>query len=350
MTTTIKDVARTAGVSVATVSRVLNEHSSVTPQTRARILAVMEDLRYVPHGAAQSLVTRRTNTVGVLLPDMHGEFFSELIRGIDGAARLQGLHLLVSSSHGDLSDTAAALRTMRGRVDGLLIMSPYATAQFYVDHLPETLPAVLINAGLGESSRPRVEIDNYNGSAQMARHLHRLGRRRIAFIAGPVGNHDAAERLRGFRETMRTLAPGYEPLIVHGDFGERSGHQAGQHILALAERPDAVFAANDMMAIGCLFALTEAGVKVPEDIAVAGFDDIPISRLVRPALTTVRVPIADIGTLALERLTQAMEHPESVVGEETMLRAELIVRTSCGAAQAGAARLRAVDPGPGNRS
>lgn len=348
MAATIKDVARTAGVSVATVSRVLNGHSNVTPQTRARILAVMESLRYVPHGAAQSLVTRRTNTIGVVLPDLHGEFFSELIRGIDGAARMQGLHLLVSSSHGDLSDTAAALKAMRGRVDGLLVMSPYATAQFYLENLPETPPAVLINAGPGTTARPGVGIDNYDGAAQLARHLHRLGRRRIAFIAGPVDNHDAAERQRGFLETMQTLEPGFQPLILHGDFGERSGYVAGQHILALAERPDAVFAGNDMMAIGCLFALTEAGLRVPEDVAVAGFDDIPIARFVRPALTTVRVPIADLGTLALERLTQAMEHPEAAVTGATMLlRAELVVRASSGAVQPGVGRLRAVDAGPG---
>jgi len=348
MTATIRDVARRAGVSVATVSRVLNGHANVTAETRASIRSVIEELHYVPHGAAQSLVTRRTHTVGVLLPDMHGEFFSELIRGIDAAARLQGLHLLLSSSHGDLADTAAALKVMRGRVDGLLIMSPYATAQFYLDHLPPSLPAVLINAGPGAVARPIVAIDNYDGGARVAQHLHRLGRRRIALIAGPVNNHDAAERQRGFVETLRTLEPGFLPLVLHGNFGERSGYAAGQHIVALSERPDAVFAANDSMAIGCLYALNEAGVGVPEDVAVAGFDDIPIARFARPALTTVRVPIADLGTLALERLTQAMEHPDARVAETTMLRAELIARASTGAVRSGVGRLRAVDAGPGS--
>lgn len=345
MAATIKDVARAAGVSVATVSRVLNGHANVTDETRARIRAVMEELHYVPHGAAQSLVTRRTHTVGVLLPDMHGEFFSELIRGIDAAARLQGLHLLLSSSHGNLSDTAAALKVMRGRVDGLLIMSPYATAQFYLEHLPPALPAVLINAGPHAAARQRVAVDNYDGAVRMTRHLHGLGRQGIAFIAGPVDNHDAAERLRGFRETMQALAPEVQPLILHGDFGERSGYAAGRHLVALAQRPQAVFAANDSMAIGCLYALGEAGVKVPDDVAIAGFDDIPIARFVSPALTTVRVPIADLGTLALERLVQAMEAPAAVSEGETVLRAELIVRDSCGARQAANGRLRVVDKG-----
>lgn len=342
---TIKDVARAAGVSVATVSRVMNGHSNVTDATRARVLAVMKSLRYSPHGAAQSLVTRRTQTIGVLLPDMHGDFFSELIRGIDGAARIQGLHLLLSSSHGDLGDTTTALTAMRGRVDGLLIMAPSATAQFYAEHLPETLPAVLINADTASGAHARVTIDNFGGAVEMVRHLHQIGHRRIAFITGPIDNRDAAERLRGFRETMQLLAPEPQPLIVHGDFNERSGFRAGQQIAALAERPDAVFAANDMMAIGCLLALQEAGIRVPEDVAVVGFDDVPIARLVRPALTTVAVPIADLGTVALERLVAEMDMPGRRVGSETLLRTQMKVRTSCGAAQTTGMRLRLVDQG-----
>lgn len=345
MSNTIKDVALAAGVSVATVSRVMNGHSNVSAATRARIEAVMKELRYTPHGAAQSLVTRRTQTIGVLLPDMHGEFFSELIRGIDVAARIQGLHLLLSSSHGDLSDTTAALKAMRGRVDGLLIMSPTATASFYAEHLPESLPAVLINAAPGGTAHARVRIDNYGGAVKMVRHLHRSGRRRLAFIAGPHDNSDAAERLRGFRETMRELAPDDAPLIIRGDFNEQSGIRAGQQIAALAERPDAVFAANDMMAIGCMFALADAGVRVPEDIAVVGYDDIPTARFVRPALTTVSVPIADLGTVALERLVGAMEGSEHVRGGETLLRTEVQVRSSCGAARTGSRHLRLLDSG-----
>jgi len=349
MSITIKDVARAAGVSVATVSRVMNGHSNVTAATRARIVSVMQELRYSPHGAAQSLVTRKTHTVGVLLPDMHGEFFSELIRGIDSTARMHGLHLLLSSSHDNLSDTIAALKAMRGRVDGLLIMSPTATAQFYAEHLSASLPAVLINAAAGSAPHARVTIDNYGGAVQMVRHLHRSGRQRIAFLAGPVDNRDAAERLRGFRETMHLLRPESKPLVVQGDFNEPSGFRAGQQIVALAERPDAVFAANDMMAIGCLLALTEAGVRVPEDIAVVGYDDIPTARFVRPALTTIMVPIADLGTVALERLVGAMEGSDrvEVPGQETLLRTQLVVRRSCGAAQQEVRQLRVLGSGGG---
>jgi len=345
VSTTIKDVALAAGVSVATVSRAMNGHSNVSPETSSRILAVMRELRYTPHGAAQSLVTRRTQTIGVLLPDMHGEFFSELIRGIDAAARIQSLHLLLSSSHGDLSDTSAALKMMRGRVDGLLIMSPTATAQFYAEQLPESLPAVLINAPAGDTPHASVAIDNFGGAVQMVRHLHRSGRKRIAFVSGPNNNHDATERLRGFREALEALEPGYQPLVMHGDFNEGSGFRAGQQVVALAERPDAVFAANDMMAIGCLLALAEAGLRVPEDVAVVGYDNIPTARFVRPALTTVSVPIADLGTVALERLVAAIGDPAKARGQETLLRTQLMVRGSCGATQASADNLRVLRSG-----
>ncbi|MDP1698414.1 MAG: LacI family DNA-binding transcriptional regulator [Xanthomonadaceae bacterium] len=345
MSITIKEVALAAGVSVATVSRAMNGHANVTPATSARILEVMRELRYTPHGAAQSLVTRRTQTIGVLLPDMHGEFFSELIRGIDAAARIQGLHLLLSSSHGDLSDTTAALKMMRGRVDGLLIMSPTATAQFYAEQLHESLPAVLINAPAGAAPHACVAVDNYGGAVQMVRHLHRSGRKRIAFVSGPNNNHDAVERLRGFREALSALEPDYQPLVMHGDFNEPSGFRAGQQVVALAERPDAVFAANDMMAIGCLLALAEAGVRVPEDVAVVGYDNIPTARFVRPALTTVSVPIADLGTVALERLVSVIEDPAKVQGQETLLRTQLVVRGSCGASRVSNSNLRVLGSG-----
>jgi LacI family transcriptional regulator len=148
MPATIKDVARAAGVSVATVSRALNGLDNVLPDTRQRILDAARELRFTPSGAARSLITRRTDTIGALLPDLHGEYFSELIRGIDQAARARGLHLLVSSSHGDADEAAAALRAMNGRVDGLLVMSPHADGDFLQHNLPGRLPAVLLNTGL----------------------------------------------------------------------------------------------------------------------------------------------------------------------------------------------------------
>jgi LacI family transcriptional regulator len=339
MSVTIKDVAKAANVSVASVSRALNGHPSVTEDTRKLVLETARALHYIPHSGARSLSTRRTDTIGVVLPDLYGEFFSELIRGIDVAARSRGLHLLVSSSHGDAGEAAAALRSMSGRVDGVIIMSPYVDASFVSDNLPGVLPVVLLNthdASLGYSS---LAVDNYGGAAAMVQHLVEMGHRRIMMIAGPANNFEAEERLRGFRETMTRLLPAFDPreiAVIRGAFTEESGYRAGQQMQALKRLPDAVFAANDMMAIGCLFALNEAGVQVPRDLALVGFDDIPMARFISPPLTTVRVRMTDIGSRALEGLAFQIDNPEGTRKVSQVLQTKLVVRLSCGSPKVAA--------------
>lgn len=329
MNVTIKDVARAAGVSVASVSRALNGNENVSGDTRQRILSVAARLRYMPNNAARSLITRRTQTIGAVLPDLHGEFFSELIRGMDAAARARGLHLLVSSSHGSASEAADVLRTLRGRVDGLLLMSPHADADMLANNLPVALPTVLLNTRIAGSRYPSLSIDNHGGAHAMVRHLVERGHRRIAFIAGPAHNIDAAERLRGYSEALAQWLPGQAPIVVAGDFSEESGYQAGLAVAHSARLPDAVFAANDVMAIGCLFALGERGLRVPDDIALAGFDDIPIARFMSPPLTTVSVRIADLGRRAMERLLQSIEDSTApVVASDEELASTLVIRRS----------------------
>jgi len=326
---TIKDVAREAKVSVATVSRALNGSADVTPATRARIERAAARLRYVPMGAARSLVTRRTQAIGALLPDLFGEFFSELIRGIDLAARTHGLHLLVSSSHGDADEAAVALRAMQGRVDGVLIMSPHVDAAFLRKHLADSIPAVLLDSPPREPRRPHVNIDNQGGARAMTQYLLALGHRKIAFIEGPEGNRDARERRRGFEQTI-AAHDGASARYLKGDYSEESGYRAGRALLAGRKLPDAVFAANDMMAIGCLSALNEAGVQVPDQIALAGFDDIPIARYTHPPLTTVHVQIAQLGHAALERLVAQMQTLDTPEADVTTMPCEVVVRASCG--------------------
>lgn len=325
---TIKDVAREAKVSVATVSRALNGGARVTPDTRTRIERAAARLRYVPLGAARSLVTRRTQAVGALLPDLFGEFFSELIRGIDLAARAHGLHLLVSSSHGDADEAAAALRAMQGRVDGLLIMSPHVERGFLRKHLSDSQPAVLLDSALRERRCARVNNDDHGGACAMTGHLLTQGHRALAFIEGPVANFDARERRRGFVETVAGRR-GVTAHYLQGDYTEESGYRAGRALLAARKRPDAVFAANDMMAIGCLSAFNEAGVNVPGEIALAGFDDIPMARYMYPPLTTVRVRIAELGHAALERLVAQIASPETTATDVTTIPCEVVVRASC---------------------
>jgi LacI family transcriptional regulator len=331
MATTIKDVARVAGVSVATVSRSLNGHANVTEQTRELVMGVVAQLRFVPSSAARSMITRRTHTIGALLPDLHGEYFSELIRGIDLAARARGLHLLVSSSHGDAAEAAAALRAMNGRVDGLLVMSPHVSADFLWGNVSDDLPAVLMNTHVVGGNHSSFAVDNHGGACAMVRHLVERGHRDIAFVAGPESNFEAQERLRGYRAAIAALLPGVPEQVLQGDFTQESGFRAGNQVVALTRRPSAVFASNDMMAIGCLSALNEAGLQVPGDIALAGFDDVPVSRYVNPPLTTVRARITELGGLALERLASAIEEPERHAPLHQTLRADLIVRQSTAA-------------------
>ena len=294
---TIRDVARAAEVSVATVSRTLNGIDSVALKTRDRVLRVAGELDYVPNSGARALSTRRTDTIGVLLPDLHGEFFSELIRGIDLAARAQGLHLLLSSSHGDPAEAAAALRAMRSRVDSIILMLPDASDDLLAGRESAAVPMMILGRGAVGGAQCSLAIDNHAGAFAITEHLIASGRRRVAFVSGPADNADAGERLRGYRAAMRRA--GLDEAVIDGDFSEQAGRDAARRILA-GDRPDALFCANDMMAIGALEALKEAGVAVPQDIALAGFDDIPIARYVSPPLTTAAVPIAEIGRQALE--------------------------------------------------
>lgn len=323
---TIRDVARAAGVSVATVSRALNGHGNVTPETRDRILAAAAELRFTPSSAARSLITRRNQAVGAVLPDLHGEYFSELIRGIDLAARSHGLHLLVSSSHGNAAEAAAAVNAMRGRVDGMLLLWPSVDAGALGRELSSGLPVVLVNTHIEDAAVPTLAVDNFGGAVKMVRHLAGLGHRDIAFITGPDNNYEAQERLRGCRSAAQDL--GVKLQVLPGDFNEASGWSAGHEIAQRGQRPTAVFAGNDMMAIGCLSALADAGLRVPQDVSLAGFDDIPIARYVTPALTTVRARIADLGTFALERLVRAIEDAAPGAVRHQTLAVELIARQS----------------------
>lgn len=331
MTVTIKDVAREAKVSVATVSRVLNGHDNVTQETREAVLQVAKRLRFVPSGAARSLITRRTHTVGALLPDLHGDYFNELIRGIDLAARARGLHLLISSSHGDTAGAATALRAMNGRVDGLLVMSPHLDLDFLEGNVADGLPLVLMNSRDAHAQHDSFAVDNFGGAQAMTQHLLQMGHRRIAFLAGPATNYEAQERLRGYRSALAGQPADASEEVLQGDFSEESGWRAGKRLALQADRATAVFAANDMMAIGCLAALNEAGLRVPEEISLAGFDDIPISRYVSPPLTSVRAHVLELGTLALERLAMRMEAPAAAAARHQLLKTELVIRQSVAA-------------------
>lgn len=321
---TIRDVARLAEVSVASVSRALNGLDNVSDETRARVTAAATALGYVPHAGARSLSLSRTHAIGVVLPDLFGEFFSEMVRGMDREAQARGYMLLLSNIHADAGQAATALRAMRGRVDGLLVMAPHLSEEAILQALPQAIPAVLLNSSLSIAGRTSLRIDNGAGARAVAGHFIALGCKRIAHIRGPVGNIDAEERCEAFREVLAGR-DGIAIEILHGDFSEESGEAAVVELIRSGRSFDAVFGGNDNMAIGALQALRDAGLRVPGDVAVAGFDDIPMARHL--GLTTVRVQIAELGRRAVACLMPMLDGSAAEPGEG-LQTPELIVRAT----------------------
>ncbi len=323
---TIRDVAREAGVSVASASRALNAHDNVSPDLRARVETAAAQLRYVPHSGARSLTRRTSDTIGVLLPDLFGEYFSELIRGIDRVAHAHGKQLLLSNMHGNPHEAAHAVRSMRGRVDGLLVMTTDVARERLLEALSPALPAVLLNCHepTGISS---VGIDNEGAAGTMTRHLVERGYRRIAFVAGPRHNHDSMARLAGFRAALIEATGERDPIVIPGDYSEGSGADAARLLIAGRLQVDAIFCANDMMAIGCCGVLAEAGIAISDAVGVAGFDDVPIAHYVSPSLTTMNVRIAELGATAAGRLIALIDGADGAP-ETTILKPQLVVRDS----------------------
>ncbi|NNE10539.1 MAG: LacI family DNA-binding transcriptional regulator [Gemmatimonadetes bacterium] len=331
---TIRDVAREAGVSTATVSRVYNGSRLVTETTTQIVLEAAARLDYWPNNAARSLSTNRTHVLGVVLPDLFDEFFSEIIRGIDHAARARRHQIILSCFHDNADELIATARSMRGRIDGLIAMAPDARSAQAIAEISRHFPVILLNPGFAVENCGSVGIANREGARSVVRHLRSFGHRRIAILRGPVGNTDAEERLRGYREAIGAGETQHQPLELQGDFSKSSGVLACDALLRFDPLPDAVFAANDYMAIGLLTALLEKGIRVPEDIAVAGFDDIALARYTNPPLTTVTADAYRLGATAVRRWFSASADGGSG-HQRDILPTRLVVRESCGAGRSG---------------
>ena len=318
-------------MSVATVSRVLNDSGPVSDETKKLIREVAGRMRYVPHSGARSLITSKTETIGVLLPDLYGEFFSEVIRGMDDTAQKNGFHLLISRAYADRHGIETAMKAMRGRVDGVVAMSPDLDENSLLN-LPSTIPVVLLCSVPRGYEIDSLTIQNSRGAREMVAHLVGLGHRRIAIIKGAARNYDAAERLRGYRTALKDAGIAPDPALERdGDFTEAAGYSAVVELLELADRPTAIFAANDSMAIGALSALRESGVDVPGDMAVAGFDDIPLARYMDPPLSSVHVPICELGARAVELLLHGITHKNDHQRRRERVSTELVIRRSTSA-------------------
>jgi len=307
MGVTIRDVAERAKVSISTVSRVLNDTCKVKEDKRLRVLSAAEELGYTPNPAAQSLHSRKTGSIGILLPFVSGDFYAELLNGIDSAAQEDGRLILISTSHNSEEELAAALKGMYRRVDGILVMAPVLSANKVLETAPGGIPLVFLNTRTEGSDIPLISFDNYGGMRQMTEHLIEKGHRSIGFITGTEGAFDAAERFRGYREALHLAGiPIQEDYIVGGEFTQEAGYEGATYLLSLPKPPTAIMASNDVAAIGVLSAVREAGLRVPDDIAVTGYDDIPSASYTFPPLTTVHVPISELGRRSVRLLGAAI--------------------------------------------
>lgn len=332
---TIRDVARAADVSPATVSRVLNGTAKVSDETNRRVEEAARTLDYWPNGAARSLIHSHTHTLGVLLPDIFGEFFSEVLRGIDQAVRTAGLQVLLSSSQSTAEGLISAARAMTGRVEGFLIMAPDEAAEESVDRIRKRFPVVVMNPRPSSRATASVSIANFEGAVAAVSHLARLGHQRIATISGPEGNADSDARQRGYETALSAHGLEVDPrLRITGAFTEASGYEAGDRLLLHTPLPTAVFAANDGMAIGLISRLAESGIRVPDDIAVMGFDDIPTARYLAPPLSTVRADAHGLGAEAVASLLDVLASEDRSRKIRSVIPWDLVIRRSCGALDA----------------
>ena len=331
MGVTIRDVAERAKVSISTVSRVLNDTCNVKADKRDRVLDAAAALGYTPNPAAQSLHSRKTGAIGILLPYVSGEFYAELLNGIDSAAQEGGRLLLISTSHNSEDELEAAMKGMYRRVDGLLVMAPVTTSEAVLRRAPRDIPVVFMNTRSEGEDIPLLTFDNYGGMRAMAEHLIARGHVKIGFITGQADAFDAQERFRGYREALHTAGiPLREDLIVDGDYTQQSGFDGAKYLLALGDRPTAIMTSNDDAAIGALSAIREADLLVPDQIALTGFDDIPSALFTVPPLSTVHVPVRELGRRSVEILESAIDMGINVALKETgeVLPVELRVRES----------------------
>jgi len=324
----ILDVARESGVSAATVSRILNGRHRGDPAVRDRVQATALALGYVAHGSTRDLAAPRAGALGVLLPDLFGEFFSEFLRGLDDTSAEHGIHLLVTSTHADPVKLRNAAAAMRGRVDGYLIVAPGIGSDDVVRAIAAEVPIVVVGMDARHCGAPSLLIDNAAGATAVAEHALAIGARQLAMITGPDGHGDALARRNAFRAAIARAGNDVTLTEFAGDFSQESGWSAAHTMLAHPSRFDFVFACNDSMATGAMSALRDAGMRVPESVAIAGFDDVPMARFLTPALTTVHVPIEELGRRAMRMLISSVVQGAPARPSLELVPTSLVVRGS----------------------
>ena len=324
---TIKDIARKAGVSYATVSRALNGKYGVKPSTRERILGIAHRLGYRPNAIARGLVTRRTMTIGLIVPDITNPFFPEVAEGVEEAAHEAGYGVLLCNSNWQKVSERQYVALLAGRrVEGIIIAPISRVEEPVDDRVPAALPVVYVSSTPRTTSRSYVVIDNVQGGYLATKHLLDAGRGPVAFIGSRESADD--ERFEGYRRALEDHGVACDERFVRlGDMRQASGYRLFRAMIADGDCPRSVFAENDLMALGCMQAARERGLRIPEDVAIVGFDDIPFASFPEVQLTTIRQPTSEMGRMAVDILlscvARAAGRHES---RQVVLKPQLVVR------------------------
>lgn len=346
---TIQDVAARAGVSAMTVSRVINGHIWVAEATRKRVEQVIDELGYVPNGLARGLLNGQTRTIALLVSDISNPFFTSIARGVEDLAQSKGYTVNFGNSDEALSKEQQYVHVMLSKgIDGVLLTPAESGSRKTIDFLLRRgTPVVVIDREMDGVRTDQVVGDSVGGARRLTHHLLALGHRRIALVNGRHTVPTAIDRQRGFLEALAEagLAPLPE-LMIESNYKRDGGYRAAQQLLALSDdqRPTAIFAANNFLAVGVIEALHEAGLSVPEDIAIVCFDDIELASLIHPFLTVAAQPARAFGTIAAQFLIERIEAREPLAPRKVVLEPELIVRLSCGAIRGPSAAHTAAEP------
>lgn len=297
---TIYEVSKLAGVSLATVSRVMNNSARVAAKTREKVEAAMQELGYRPNSIAQSLASSRSNSVGVLVPELHGPFFGTMLSSIENELRVHGKHVIITAGHSDEDKEKDSIGFLASRQCDALILHVYAVSNEYVAQLREAgVRIVLIGRDLPEMAANCISVDNEEGEYQATRSLLRLGHAELAYIAGPLWKSDGQARMAGYRRALAESGLPYDDRrVAEGTYEESSGQQAMKQLLGRRVPFTGLVCANDEMAAGAIAVAREHGMTLPDDLSVIGFDNVFFTRYMHPALSTVNYPIDIMGRMA----------------------------------------------------